>query len=171
MRGIGVFLLAAGITALASVAATGTAMASKHDASHDVLGSEEVDGGTGGDQLTGGMLMPIMSPARGRKLFASKGCVVCHSINGVGGEDAPALDAEPNEVMNLFDFTAKMWRGAATMIAMQEEELGGQIEFTGAELADIVAFAHDPAEQKKFSETDIPSRIKKFMARKNVDAD
>ena len=31
------------------------------------------------------LIMPMMNPARGRKLFASKGCVTCHSINGVGG--------------------------------------------------------------------------------------
>ena len=108
--------------------------------------------------------MPMMNPARGRELFASKGCVVCHSINGVGGTDAPALDAStmlPH--MNPFDFAAKMWRGAPAMIAMQKEELGSQIEFTGDELADIIAFAHDAAEQKKFSEADIPQRIKDMM--------
>ncbi|MFP6730258.1 MAG: hypothetical protein VCD50_08845 [Alphaproteobacteria bacterium] len=29
------------------------------------------------------------------------------------------------------------------MIAMQEDELGEQIDFTGQELADIIAFVHD----------------------------
>jgi len=116
------------------------------------------------------LAMPIMNPARGRKLFASKGCVVCHSINGVGGEDAPTLDfTMADRFMNPFDFTARMWRGAEAMIAMQREELGDQIEFTGQELADIIAFAHDPAEQKLFSEADIPERIKKLMSRMETD--
>lgn len=110
------------------------------------------------------LLMPIMNPAHGRELFASKGCVVCHSINGVGGTDAPALDASTmTGPMNPFDFVAKMWRGAPAMIAMQNSELGHQIEFTGQELADIVAFVHDPAEQKKFSKADIPEKIRKMM--------
>ena len=97
-------------------------------------------------------------------LFASKGCVVCHSINGVGGKDAPALDASTmTGPMNPFDFAAKMWHGAAAMIKMQQHELGKQIEFNGAELADIIAFAHDAKEQKKFSKADIPKNIKKLM--------
>jgi mono/diheme cytochrome c family protein len=32
--------------------------------------------------------------ARGRTLFVSKGCVVCHAINEVGGTSAPPLDPE-----------------------------------------------------------------------------
>ena len=111
-----------------------------------------------------GFLLPYVDPVRGRKLFASKGCVVCHSINGIGGEDAPSLVPESmSSVMNPFEFAARMWRGAGTMISMQEDELGEQIEFTGNELADIIAFVHTREEQKKFSESDIPARIKKLM--------
>ena len=111
-----------------------------------------------------GMLLPYMSPSKGRKLFASKGCVVCHSINGIGGTDAPALDAKTmSTVMDPFDFAAKMWRGAGTMISMQEDELGEQIDFTGEELANIIAFVHSASEQKKFVKEDIPPRISKLM--------
>jgi cytochrome c len=110
------------------------------------------------------LLLPVMNPERGRKLFASKGCVVCHSINGVGGTDAPKLDwSTMKGPMNPFDFAAKMWRGAPAMIAMQHHELGHQIAFTGQELADIIAFAHDPEEQYKFSKNDIPPNIRKIM--------
>lgn len=117
-----------------------------------------------GNQPSAGLLMPMMNPARGRELFASKGCVVCHSVNGVGGTDAPPLDAsEMPGVMNPFEFAAKMWRGAEAMIYLQQEELGEQIEFSGAELADIIAFAHSSEEQQKFSEVDIPPRIKDLM--------
>ncbi len=114
------------------------------------------------------LIMPIMNPARGRKLFASKGCVTCHSINGVGGEDAVNLDAHTMQFfMNPFDFAARMWRGAATMIALQEDALGYQIEFTGDELADIIAFVHDEEEQHKFSEADIPPEIMPMMQHKH----
>jgi cytochrome c len=108
--------------------------------------------------------LPDMDAARGRKLFASKGCVACHSINGVGGHDATALNAHTMQpMMNPFDFAAKMWRMAPFMIAAQEEALGEQILFTGQELADIIAFVHDDEEQHKFSETDIPPEIMPMM--------
>ena len=143
------------ITALALSVNTGSSMA----------GSDSSN--TGGKAATPaqGIRLPVMNPANGRKLFASKGCVVCHSINGVGGEDAPKLDAKTMpEVMNPFDFAARMWRGAVPMITMQEDELGGQIEFNGDELADIIAFVHNPEEQKKFSQADIPANISKLMS-------
>ena len=110
------------------------------------------------------LIMPIMNSTRGRQLFASKGCVTCHSINGIGAEEAPSLDAHSMmPFMNPFDFAARMWRGAATMIELQEEAFGYQIEFTGNELADIIAFVHDDEEQHKFSESDIPADIVPLM--------
>jgi cytochrome c len=113
-----------------------------------------------------GLIMPSMDPVNGRKLFASKGCIVCHSVNGIGGTDAASLDAATMTGMtNPFDFVASMWRGAQPMIDLQGEELGGQIEFTGQELADIIAFLHHAEEQKKFSEDDIPPNIKAAMAK------
>ena len=63
------------------------------------------------DTLGRGILMPLMDPARGRKLFASKGCVVCHSVNGIGGKGAPPLDATTMPpLVNPFEFAARMWR-------------------------------------------------------------
>ncbi len=105
------------------------------------------------------LLMPIMDPARGRKLFASKGCVVCHVINGIGGNHGPSLDMGDMAAMNPFDFAAKMWRGADIMIVLQEEELGEKAEFDGQDLADIIAFVHSRSEIAKFSEQDVPHKI------------
>lgn len=117
-----------------------------------------------GDMMGPGLMVPTMDPARGRQLFASKGCVVCHSVNGVGGEDAPPLDASTMALpMNPFEFAARMWRGAEAMVAMQREELGEPISLTGAELADIIAFVHDAEAQSQFSKEDIPERIKNLM--------
>jgi cytochrome c len=111
------------------------------------------------------LMMPRMDPTQGRQLFASKGCVACHAVNGVGGHDATPLDAHTmKRVMNPFDFAAKMWRMAPAMIYAQEEALGEQILFTGEEIADIIAFVHDDEEQHKFSEADIPPRIREWMS-------
>ena len=111
-----------------------------------------------------GLVLPSMNPENGKLLFARKGCVVCHQVNGVGGADAAPLDAKTMApVMSPFEFFAKMWRGAEPMIAMQQGEIGGQIEFTGQDLADIIAFTHNQAVQGTFSEDDIPENIKALM--------
>ena len=118
----------------------------------------------GGGMMGEGLMMPSMDPVRRRELFASKGCVVCHSVNGVGGEDATAFDASTMpRLMNPFEFSARMWRGAKAMIYLQQEELGEQIELTGQDLADIIAFVHHATEQAKFSGDDIPPNIKRMM--------
>ena len=118
-------------------------------------------------QMMSGMqrlMMPEMDPARGRKLFATKGCVACHSVNGVGGHDATPLDAHTmQQTMNPFELAAKMWRMAPAMIYAQEEALGEQILFTGDELADIIAFIHHDEEQHRFSEADITPEVRKMM--------
>ena len=111
-----------------------------------------------------GLIIPQMDAEKGRELYASKGCVVCHSIRDIGGTDAPALDAEyMDSPMNPFDFAARMWRGAETMVSMQREELGYVIELDGEELASIIAFVHDADEQKKFSADDFPEEIKEII--------
>jgi mono/diheme cytochrome c family protein len=109
-------------------------------------------------QLTGA------DAARGRALFVSKGCVACHAINDVGGTSAPPLDAEaaPGEVDRL-DFVARMWRGAEAMIFMQQRELGEQLDFTGQELADIIAFVHDPEERQRLSAADVPPALGRLI--------
>ena len=163
MRKHGIFMFVAGLAALAGIGFAGSAISATHGPGAASPGQAGASNGASQDAM---LLMPVMNPARGRKLYASKGCVVCHAVNGVGGEDAPPLDAATMpKVMNPFDFAAKMWRGAGVMIALQEDELGGQIEFTGNELADIIAFVHSVEEQKKFTAADIPARVRRLMKR------
>lgn len=131
-------------------------------ASHGDMGSPEHARNM--EQMMGpGLMMPSMDAARGRKLFASKGCVVCHSINGVGGDALPLGAATMSLPMNPFEFAARMWRGAEAMVMLQREELGEPIALTGQELADIIAFVHDAEEQKKFNEADIPHQMEDLM--------
>ena len=73
--------------------------------------------------------------------------------------DAHTMDA----VMNPFDFAAKMWTMAPYMIEAQEEALGGQILFTGEELANIIAFLHDDAEQHELTEASLSNEVRKMM--------
>jgi len=114
--------------------------------------------------IASGLIFSSMNATNGRFLFSSKACVVCHSVNGIGGEDAPMLDAEfMDQPMNPFDFGAKMWRGAEAMMIIQREELGNVIQISGQELADITAFVHDRQEQEKLSTADIPEDIQELM--------
>jgi mono/diheme cytochrome c family protein len=110
------------------------------------------------------LTLPGGDAARGRALFVSKGCVACHAINEIGGTTGPPLDLEfaPGEIDPL-DFVARMWRGAEAMVSMQQSLFGAQLDFTGAELADIIAFVHDPREQRKFSEADVPPAMKRLI--------
>ena len=111
-----------------------------------------------------GLALPKMDSGRGRVLYVSKGCVVCHAINGAGGADAAPLDAASMDpALNPFEFFARMWVGTKPMIAMQEERMGQQVEFTAEELGDIVAFIHDPVMQKSFSEKEIPEAIEHLI--------
>jgi cytochrome c len=119
--------------------------------------------------FTGGhgvrLVMPLMNPARGKALFVAKDCVACHAINGVGGHDAPGMDAQkiPDRLMNPFDFAAKMWNHAPAMIAAQEGAFGEQIFFTGEELADIISFIHNEDAQHTFTEKDLTPEAEKMM--------
>jgi hypothetical protein len=49
------------------------------------------------------------------------------------------------------------------MIFMQQQDLGVQIDFTGQELADIIAFIHDPTERRRFSEEDLAAMLGRGM--------
>ncbi len=110
------------------------------------------------------LVIPMMSPDRGKSLFVDKGCVACHAINGVGGHDAPPMDAHKQMgLVNPFDFAAKMWNHAPAMIAAQEDALGEMIFFTGDELADMIAFLHDDEAQHAFGEGDLTDAAKKMM--------
>lgn len=130
------------------------------------------DGESGVNAPANGLLIPQFDAVEGRVLFASKGCVVCHSINGVGGEDAQPLDAEYMDLpMNPFQFAARMWTGAEAMVELQREELGDVIYLEGDELASIIAFVHDADEQKKFSEADIPEEIKAMMVHQDEEGE
>jgi mono/diheme cytochrome c family protein len=110
------------------------------------------------------IVLPEINVQRGRRLFVHKGCVLCHSINGVGGDAAPSLDAERDVTfVNVLDFVARMWRGAWAMLELQTVELGYQIEFTSDEIADLAGFAMDAGAQADFSIDEVPKPMRRWM--------
>lgn len=107
------------------------------------------------------LVVPMMDPAKGKRLFVDKGCVLCHSVNDVGGRAGPALDVPDSvRVVDLLDFMARMWRGSFAMIELQGMELGYQLDFTGEELGHIAAFLADLDTQERFGEQDVPDLIR-----------
>lgn len=111
-----------------------------------------------------GLVVPPMDAARGRDLFLKTGCVVCHSVNNVGGDIGPSLNAaDMPSPMNAFEFAARMWRGAGAMTSMQQDMFGEAISLTGQDLADLVAFAHNEDEQSKLAENQIPANFRKML--------
>lgn len=102
--------------------------------------------------------------ARGKQLFVNKGCVVCHSVNGAGGDAGPPLDADPsNRTIDVFEFAARMWKGAEEMVALQVREVGFPIELNGQELAHLAHFLHDYEAQQSFSDENIPPIVRKLL--------
>jgi cytochrome c len=107
---------------------------------------------------------PEMDPMKGKILFVDKGCIACHAINGIGGHDAPALDAHKmDNLMNPFEFAAKMWKGAPAMIAAQEGAFDTQLLFSGDDLANIIAFVHSDNVQHTFNSADLTDKARKMM--------
>ena len=97
----------------------------------------------------------------GRAAFVEKGCVMCHSINGVGGKAAPSLDAEVGGPgIDPLDFAARMWSGAPAMIELQSIELGYSVSLSGQDIADLAAFTASINEQRKLSADQIPEGMR-----------
>lgn len=148
-------------------------MKEMHEAHHHEHNFEAMENVTREDmrQVVGlmidmGLALPPMNSHNGRALFVDKGCVVCHQVNGVGGAVGPSLNAGdmPNP-MNVFEFAARMWRGAPAMVQMQQEIFGQPIELDGRELADIIAFAHDEKEQAELTAEQIPERYRNLIVK------
>lgn len=80
----------------------------------------------------------------GRVTFAEKGCAECHSVRGIGGQDAPDL-ARREVDWDLTQFAAAMWNKAPSMTARMQRR-GIQVPHLGAgEMADLVAYLHSLA--------------------------
>ena len=104
------------------------------------------------------------SATTGRELFVQKGCVLCHSINGVGGKAAPVLDVADDFVKpDALGFAARMWRGAPAMVEFQSLELGYVIDLSGEDIAHLAAFAASRTEQKKLLESSIPEPMRNSL--------
>jgi mono/diheme cytochrome c family protein len=127
-------------------------------------------GGAPADGPAVKLVVPSVDPAKGKRLFVERGCVLCHSVNKFGGRAGPPLVApEGGRYVDLLDFMARMWRGSFAMIELQGMELGYQLDFTGEELGHIAAFLADASLQKNFGERDVPDLIRDMFIQEPYD--
>ena len=107
---------------------------------------------------------PEMNARRGRILFITNGCVICHQVNGVGGRAAPDMSVETTpDAINPLDFSARMWRGAPAMTALQAIELGYVINLDAQDIADLAAFAGSPDEQQLLTVDSTPAGMRDWF--------
>jgi mono/diheme cytochrome c family protein len=88
---------------------------------------------------------PVMSPSQdplaGSQAFGSKGCVKCHSVNGVGGKLAPDL-ARTMRPRSFVDLATAMWNHLPQM-ADRMKQLGiTRPQLTSKEAGDLVGFLY-----------------------------
>lgn len=81
-------------------------------------------------------------PAKGRRVYAAKGCGRCHAINGVGPTIGPDLGRAPARSQTITQIAASMWNHAPEMRKLAQEKGVQWTPFKGSELRDVVAYLH-----------------------------
>lgn len=113
------------------------------------------------------VVLPVIDALRGRRLFVTKGCFICHSVKGVGGKAAPPLDATSSNVpIDVLGFVGRMWKGAPLMFELQSMELGYRVELKAGEMADLAGFIGNAKAQEGFSLAEIPEVVRDWMVNK-----
>lgn len=84
---------------------------------------------------------PSQDPLAGSRVFGAKGCVKCHSINGVGGKIGPDL-ARSLKPRSFYDVATAMWNHLPRM-ADRMKQLGiTRPQLTAEEAGDLVGFLY-----------------------------
>ena len=77
--------------------------------------------------------------AKGRKLFAEKGCIACHQRGGTGGTDGPSLDVLKAFTSPLY-VSAALWNHGPQMAEAMKAKGIARPTLTGQELRDLIAY-------------------------------
>ena len=96
-------------------------------------------------------------PAAGKRVFADKRCVVCHSVGGEGGSVGPRLDQ-----MKMFGspiaLAASMWNHGPRMTEAMEARKIARPEFKGSELLDLIAYINAASPKPRGQLSVLPGR-------------
>lgn len=83
------------------------------------------------------------SPRRGRELFRSKQCTVCHAIAGRGGRGGSDLGRRSPELTgSILETAGLMWNHSQGMSAEFSRRGLQRVKFSGQEMADILAYLY-----------------------------
>jgi cytochrome c2 len=82
------------------------------------------------------------NPDRGWKLFRSKGCMACHSIQGEGGGNGPELGPNRELPRTIVQFAGSMWNHSPGMWEAMKKQGVERPHFEGQEMADLIAFLY-----------------------------
>ncbi len=85
------------------------------------------------------LFSPTQDPVAGSRVFGAKGCVKCHSVNGMGGKVGPDLGRIPRP-RSFYDLATAMWNHLPRM-AERMRELGiPRPQLDARETGDLIAF-------------------------------
>ena len=79
------------------------------------------------------------NPQEGKKLFAQKGCITCHSIRGEGGNVGPEL-TKSKASLSPINAATEMWNHAPIMEEKMRERLLPWPKFDGNEIVDLLEY-------------------------------
>ncbi|UCF21550.1 MAG: c-type cytochrome [Gemmatimonadota bacterium] len=81
----------------------------------------------------------MQNPLAGSSVFGSKGCVKCHSVNGLGGTVGADL-GRISQRRSFYDLAAAMWNHLPSMGKAMEEHDIARPEMSSREAGDLIAF-------------------------------
>jgi mono/diheme cytochrome c family protein len=88
---------------------------------------------------------PVLSssqdPLAGSRVFGSKGCIKCHSVNGVGGKVAPDL-ARTMRPRSFVDLATAMWNHIPNMTDRMKQLGIARPQLDSKEAGDLVGFLY-----------------------------
>jgi mono/diheme cytochrome c family protein len=85
--------------------------------------------------------MPMGDASRGKELFRTQACVLCHSVNGEGGNEAPDLaQAVVQRGFSPYQLAAMLWDHAPAMWSLMAKKGIARPQLTEQDAADLFAF-------------------------------